>query len=94
MEIQNKLKAVANVIDMLSGIIGEDVIEEEEEEQIKEATLTSQQTPSSSEKPSQKQVHKLCHIYVFYATNLVLEILKLQLNGFFNTEQQKYLFLI
>lgn len=89
MEIQNKLKAVANVIDMLSGIIGEDVIEEVEEEPIKEATLTSQQALSSSEKPSQKQVHKLCEIYIFYAKNLVLEILKLQLNGFFNTEQQK-----
>lgn len=82
MEIQNKLKAVANVIDMLSGIIGEDVIEEVEEEQIQEATLTSQQAPLSSEKPSQKQVNKFCHIYIFYATNLVLEILKLQLNGF------------
>lgn len=69
MEIQNKLKAVANVIDMLSGIIGEDVIEEVEEEQIKEATLTSQQAPSSSEKPSQKQVHKLCHIYLYILCN-------------------------
>lgn len=74
MEIQNKLKAVANVIDMLSGIIGEDIIEEVEEEQLREATPTSQQAPSTSEKTSQKQVHKLCYIDIVYATSLMLEI--------------------
>lgn len=78
MEVQNKLKAVANVIDMLSGIIGEDIIEEVEDEPIKEATLTSQPTPSSSGKTSQKEVHVPCLTIIVYATSLMLlYILKL-----------------